>query len=168
MKKSFFVILVFATLIVISFAFVSADKPIYKNLKVLKKNISKQELDSVMHFFAVSLGEKCNFCHVWNNETKKMDFVTDENPNKNVARYMMKMANKLNKKYFKDQDKNSTETIQAVTCYTCHHGEAMPLTKAPPMPKNNMGANKDFRRDSTRVLPVDSMKSQMDTTKGQH
>ena len=152
MKKSFFVILVFATLIVISFAFVSADKPIYKNLKVLKKNISKQELDSVMHFFAVSLGEKCNFCHVWNNETKKMDFVTDENPNKNVARYMMKMANKLNKKYFKDQDKNSTETIQAVTCYTCHHGSTDPAVKAPKKELPGQGSGSPFRSltDSTK------------------
>ena len=105
MKKSVFVILVFATVTVISFAFVTADEPKYKNLKILKKNISEKELDSVMHFFAVSLGEKCTFCHVRNEAEKKMDFASDANPNKGVARYMMRMANKINKKYFKDQPK---------------------------------------------------------------
>ena len=168
MKKSLFVIFVFATFIAISFAFVTADEPTYKNLKVLKKNISKQELDSTMRFFATSLGEKCPFCHFRNEADKKIDFASDANPNKGTARYMMRMANKINKKYFKDEEKNSTQTVQAVTCYTCHHGEAIPLTKAPPMPKGNMGGNKDFRPDSTRILPVDTMKSQADTTKGQH
>ena len=146
MKRSILVIFVFAALVAVSLAFVSADEPRYKNLKILKKNITKQELDSVMHFFSMSLGEKCNFCHYRNEVEKKMDFASDANPNKGVARYMMKMNAKINKKYFKDQDKNSTETIQAVTCYTCHHGEAMPLTKAPS--KATLGSSP---RDSTKA-----------------
>jgi hypothetical protein len=159
MKKSAFVILVFATAIVISFAFVTADTPTYKNLKVLKKNTTKQELDSVMHFFAVSLGEKCNFCHFRNETTKSMDFASDENPNKNVARYMMRMNAKINKKYFKnkDKDESSAQAMQAVTCYTCHHGSAMPLTKAAAMPKGNMGGGN--RSDSTKRLPGDTTKA---------
>ena len=144
MKKSVFVILLFATVTVICFAFVTKDEPKFKNLKILKEDISEKELDSVMHFFAISLGEKCTFCHVRNEAENKMDFPSDANPNKGTARYMMRMANKINKKYFKDQEKNSTNTIQAVTCYTCHHGEAEPLTKAPPMPKGNMGGG-NFR-----------------------
>lgn len=142
-----FVTLAFAIVIVVSFAFITTDEPRYKNLKVLKKNTTKQELDSVMHFFAVSLGEKCNFCHVWNDATKKMDFVSDANPNKNVARSMMRMANKINKKYFRNHEDHST--IQAVTCYTCHHGEAMPATKARPI-----------RKDSLIIMTPDSIKGQ--------
>jgi hypothetical protein len=90
-----------------------------------------------MHFFAMSLGERCNFCHQFNQETKSMDFASDANPNKGVARYMMKMNAKINKKYFKDQEKNSAGVVQAVTCYTCHHGSGHPATKAPPMPPKN-------------------------------
>jgi cytochrome c553 len=159
MKKSVFVIILFSTAIAISFAFVTADTPTYKNLKVLKKNTTKQELDSVMHFFTTSLGEKCGFCHFRNEATKSVDFSSDENPNKNVARYMMRMNAKINKKYFKDKDKDqsSTQTIQAVTCYTCHHGEAMPLTKAAAMPKGNMGGGN--RQDSTKRLPGDTTKA---------
>ena len=152
MKKSVFVILVFATAIAISFAFVTADEPKYKNLKILKKNISKQELDSVMRFFAASLGEKCNFCHVRSEAAKSFDYASDDNPNKSVARYMMRMTNKINKKYFKDQEQNSTQTIQTVNCYTCHHGEAMPLNKARPIGKDSIGTapRGDVRRDSIK------------------
>jgi len=160
MKKSISVILIFTTLITISFAFISADPPTYKNLKILKKNISKPELDSIMRFFAVSLGEKCTFCHVRNEAENKMDFASDANPNKGTARYMIRMANKINKKYFKDQEQNSTKTIQSVTCYTCHHGEAKPLTKARQMLKSNMNSgNNDLRTDSTKHLSGDTTKA---------
>ena len=152
MKKSVFVILVFATVIAVSFAFVTVDEPKYKNLKILKKDISEQELDSVMRFFAVSLGEKCTFCHVRNEAAKSFDYASDDNPNKSIARYMMRMTNKLNKKYFKDQEQNSTQTIQTVTCYTCHHGEAMPLNKARPVHKDSLGIvpRGDMKRDSIK------------------
>ena len=160
MKKSVFVILLFATVTVICFAFVTKDEPKFKNLKILKEDISEKELDSVMHFFAISLGEKCTFCHVRNEAENKMDFPSDANPNKDVARYMIRMANKINKKYFKDQEKNSTQTVKAVTCYTCHHGEAMPLAKARPMPKVNMGGgNKDFHADSSKNLSGDTTRA---------
>jgi hypothetical protein len=34
-----------------------------KNLKVLPKNISKEDLDKVMDGFKASLGVRCNYCH---------------------------------------------------------------------------------------------------------
>ena len=143
MKKSFLLLAAIISFIAASLAFISADEPKYKNLKVLSKNITQKELDSVMHFFSVSMGERCNFCHVWNNDTKKMDFVSDANPNKGVARYMMRMTAKLNKKYFKNVDKESDEqdrgNLQAVTCYTCHHGESFPLVKPAPVNKDSTG-----------------------------
>ena len=137
MKKSFLLLAAIISFIAASLAFISADEPKYKNLKVLSKNITQKELDSVMHFFSVSMGERCNFCHVWNNDTKKMDFVSDANPNKNVARSMMRMANKINKKYFKNHEEHST--VQAVTCYTCHHGSGFPLVKPAPVNKDSTG-----------------------------
>jgi hypothetical protein len=137
MKRSVLFLAAIVTFIAASFAFISADEPRYKNLKVLSKNITKKELDSVMHFFSVSMGEKCNFCHVWNNDTKKMDFASDANPNKNVARSMMRMAKKINKKYFKNREDPS---VQAVTCYTCHHGSGFPLIKPAPVRKDSTGS----------------------------
>src|SRR5215217_503520 len=98
MRKSFLVTVLFAALVVMSMAF-TADDPQYKNLKVLPKKITKPQMDSVMRHFTASLGVKCNFCHQFNAETKKMDFASDANKQKLVARNMMKMTNKINKKY---------------------------------------------------------------------
>lgn len=139
MKRSFFILAACVSFIVASLAFMTADEPTYKNLKVLKKSTTKKELDSVMHFFSMSLGERCNFCHVRNEAAKTMDFVSDANPNKNVARYMMRMNTKINKKYFKNKEnENSGINVQAVTCYTCHHGKGEPAVKPEPMGGNNM------------------------------
>ncbi|MEO6452530.1 MAG: c-type cytochrome [Ginsengibacter sp.] len=142
MKRSILLLAAFITFIAASLAFITADEPTYKNLKILKKNITKKELDSVMHFFSVSVGEKCGFCHVRNEAAKSMDFASDANPNKNVARYMMRMTAKLNKKYFKNMEKDSESkgsTIASVTCYTCHHGVGHPAIKAAAMPVEKMG-----------------------------
>jgi cytochrome c553 len=133
MKKSILVIAILISMIALSFTFIPTEGPKYKNLKILKKDISKNELDSVMHFFSMSLGQKCGFCHVRNEQEKKWDFASDDVPFKNVARKMMLMSNKINKQYFKNEEDKKAETIQAVTCYSCHHGEAIPQIK-PPMP----------------------------------
>ena len=49
------------------------DKPTeehkYKNLKVLPKNISKEDLDKVMDGFKTALGVKCSFCHAPSKDT---------------------------------------------------------------------------------------------------
>lgn len=137
----------FVILNIIFFAssFVAKDIPVFKNLKVLRKDISEKELDSIMHHFTVSLGEKCNFCHVRNEAKGEMDFASDDNQYKSVARKMMLMADKINKDNFKMEEDGKTEIIQAVTCYTCHHGEAVPSTKprmqinlTPPFPNNTL------------------------------
>lgn len=168
MKRSILILAVFISFIVASLAFINADEPKYKNLKVLKKNTTKHELDSLMRFFTMSLGERCTFCHVKNDEGKVSDFASDANPNKGTARFMMKMTAKINKKYFKDMDKgneNKGSLIQSVTCYTCHHGEGHPAVK-PPMGKNGMGMPPppgmgmppQGMRDSMRTMPNDSSK----------
>ena len=38
--------------------------PEHKNLQVLDKNISKDDLKKMMEGFAAQLGVKCAFCHV--------------------------------------------------------------------------------------------------------
>jgi hypothetical protein len=101
MKKSLFIIIACA-LGVISFqAFTPSKEPGFENLKVLPKDISKKDLDSVMHFFTASLGVKCNFCHVRNEAEKKMDFASDDKMEKQIARKMMLMSININRNYFK-------------------------------------------------------------------
>lgn len=132
MKKPVFIALGFMAMVLLSFAF-TRDEPRYKNLKVLPKNINKQQMDSVMKHFAAALGVKCNHCHVFNQEQKAMDFASDANEHKAVARSMVKMTNKLNKKYFDVNAGKDLNVKLEVTCYTCHNGKAEPTRMAPAM-----------------------------------
>jgi ABC-type dipeptide/oligopeptide/nickel transport system permease component len=94
MKRILSVIICFVALVLMSFAITKAD-PQYKNLKVLPKNTTKKQMDSVMHHFTSALGVKCNYCHQYNAEQKAMDFASDANEHKGVARSMMKMTARL-------------------------------------------------------------------------
>jgi len=71
----------------------------FKNLKILPKNISMEDLDKVMDHFKEALGVKCNFCHAASKDSSNhhLDFASDEKPEKNIARKMYKMTVKINK-----------------------------------------------------------------------
>ena len=96
----------------------------YKNLKVLSKKTTKDEMDVIMKSFSRSLGVKCNFCHAPTADGKHLDFASDANKHKDVARQMMKMTARINKKFFK-------EMPNSVTCNTCHNGHEEPASKLP-------------------------------------
>ncbi|MEP6926944.1 MAG: c-type cytochrome [Ginsengibacter sp.] len=106
MKKSIFIITACVISVILFQAFTITHEPHFKNLQILSKDISDHDLDSVMHHFSASLGVKCNFCHVRNEDAKKMDFVSDDKPEKNIARKMMLMAIDINKNYFKEMDQH--------------------------------------------------------------
>jgi hypothetical protein len=104
------------------------ETPKYKNLKILPKNISKEDLDKVMDHFKVALGVKCSFCHAPSKDTaqKWPDFASDEKPEKLIARKMMKMTSKINKKFFGDNKNEQGVVVPAVECMTCHRGSPHP------------------------------------------
>jgi hypothetical protein len=91
----------------------------YKNIKVLK-TLPADRLIPTMQAVNASLGVRCDFCHVGR------DFPSDGKPEKNVARQMILMTQRL----------NAHERIldKKATCYMCHHGNATPQTQAPPPP----------------------------------
>ncbi|MBB6270096.1 cytochrome c2 [Pedobacter cryoconitis] len=100
------------------------------NLKVLPKDISAEDLDKVMDGFKVALGVKCNFCHAASkDDPKHLDFASDAKPEKEIARSMMKMTNRINKKYFHVKDVDGPKALLAVNCITCHRGQAHPDEK---------------------------------------
>lgn len=110
---------------------IAASRPpgTHKNLKVLPKNISHDDLDKVMHEWTDALGVKCNFCHAPQKDNpRKVDFVSDEKPEKNIARDMFKMTGRINKKFFNFK-KNDENAVPPVNCMTCHHGSAHPEAK---------------------------------------
>jgi hypothetical protein len=115
----------------------SFANPPHKNLKVLPQDISGPELIGAMKFFAMSLGVRCSFCHV-GEEGKPLstyDFASDAKKEKQTARRMIAMADRINK-----EDFGVTEVSKhKVTCFTCHRGSPHPATippqlQAPPSP----------------------------------
>lgn len=99
--------------------------PEFTNLKILPKDISKEDLERVMHGFNDALGVKCSFCHA-PGANDKLDFASDAIKYKEISRGMMKMTSGINKKYF--HVKNPAEF--KVTCFTCHNGKEEPQTHA--------------------------------------
>jgi len=96
----------------------------YKNLKVLPKDISEQELSQVMDDFKEALGVKCGFCHARNADTSihKLDFASDANEHKDIARFMYTMTKEINANYFNWNKSTMPDTIHFVRCITCHRG----------------------------------------------
>lgn len=101
-----------------------------KNLKVLPKDISHDDLEKVMHGFNDALGVKCNHCHATDKDNpRRLNFASDEKEYKNAARYMMKMTAKINAKYFKEHE--GDDNMPAIQCMTCHRGNEKPEFKMP-------------------------------------
>lgn len=103
----------------------------HKNLKVLPKNISDEDLDKIMDDYKAALGVKCGFCHAPSKDSTNhhLDFASDDKPEKDIARHMFKMTAKINKKYFSFNKDEKGEAIPAVSCMTCHHGNPHPEEK---------------------------------------
>ncbi len=114
------------------------DTGIFKNLKVLPQDISKDSLDHIMHGYTAALGVRCNFCHVFGNTGP--DFASDEKEEKGIARYMMKMTSEINGKYFNMENSTMADTISVIKCFTCHRGSPHPDEASMGMNNGNMPA----------------------------
>lgn len=106
-----------------------------KNIKLLG-DLPASQLIPVMNYFAVSMGRRCNFCHV--NNQGQWDYASDAKPEKNTAREMIKMVLVTNKNFFKGN--------LEVQCYTCHRGRnnpqsvvTLPLPVPSPPPGGGQG-----------------------------
>jgi len=136
MTRSFSLILLLVCIGAASLAF-TKDEPVWKNLKILPKHITEQQMDSVMHHFSASLNVGCDFCHVENKAAGEWDMASDDKKHKLRAREMMIMTDKINDKYFDvTGGKRDLNTRLMVTCFTCHHGttdpEVRPVVVAEP------------------------------------
>ena len=97
----------------------------FTNLKVLPKDISSQELRTIMGQFTRALGVRCGACHASKPGEQRLDFALDDKPEKKTARVMMQMTRDLNEKYISTLEDHSNPPIQ-VQCVTCHHGITHP------------------------------------------
>ena len=159
MKKSLIWILGMGCVVVSSLAFTSYE-PRYKNLKVLPKDITEHQMDSVMHHFSRSLGVRCNFCHVRIDSTDKWDFASDDIKHKLAAREMIRMMNKINEQYFDVTGKITIDSKLLVTCFTCHRGSTDVVTMPPPMQRPQQAPANGQERSGT-----DSTRRNQDSTR---
>ena len=91
----------------------------WKNLHVLPKTISKDELRKNMRTISFSLGVRCPFCHEEPDMAK-------ETPKKKVTRQMMQLVAQINTKL-------TLKPGEQVGCWTCHRGREKP-EGMPPLP----------------------------------
>ena len=102
-----------------------------KNLQVLPKSLTGAEVTARMRVIALSLGVRCEFCHVQSvgaDGREQFDHASDDKEMKKVAREMMKMVNDINEKYLATSMGKTLGEREQVTCETCHHGLAKPRT----------------------------------------
>lgn len=97
-----------------------------KNVQLLT-NLSDAQVGLAMSNMSASLGVHCDFCHVFNEQTKSLDFASDAKDEKKTGRDMIKLVLDLNEKNFHGRP--------IVGCYTCHMGKEHPSTMvALPLP----------------------------------
>src|SRR4051812_30011630 len=99
LNKKYIVAAALTAFVIAGVAFTTPAPPEegFKNLKVLPKHTTHDQLEKIMHDFNHDLGVKCNFCHAPAKDgSRHPDFVSDEKPEKNVARAMMRMTLKIN------------------------------------------------------------------------
>jgi hypothetical protein len=128
-NKKLVIPIVLTSIMISSVAATSGPKkePLYTNLKVLPKDISSKDLQEIMaDDFEDGLGVTCGFCHANAKDGHGLDFASDEKPEKEIARGMMRMTLGINKKYFKAKHPEIGSNALTITCTTCHKGEAFP------------------------------------------
>ncbi len=101
------------------------EKP--KNLQVLPQEWSGERLRPVMRGFSASLGVRCSHCHAGPSDAplSEIDFASDENPKKEIARTMLRMLGGIN-----DTLATLPPNREKVNmwCHTCHRGRPLPMT----------------------------------------
>ena len=102
----------------------------FENLQVLPKDIPRDSLLQVMRGFAMSLGVRCQYCHVQRQGAdgrETFDFKSDDRAPKDKARFMMRMTRNLNTQVL-PQVPHRRDPPVSVGCVTCHRGLPVPTT----------------------------------------
>ncbi|MES2275620.1 MAG: c-type cytochrome [Bacteroidota bacterium] len=126
-NKKLVVIVTLGAIVVITAAATKPEPARYTNLKVLPKNISSRDLQSMMtDDFEDGLGVSCGFCHANNKDGHGLDFASDAKPEKQITRTMMRMTLGINKKWLKNKHAKLGDAALVIQCTTCHKGQPFP------------------------------------------
>jgi hypothetical protein len=99
-----------------------------KNLQVLPKNLTGDQVHEIMEGWAIGLGVHCHTCHAENpndigpNGRPRLNFADDSRPEKRTARIMYTMMEDINTNYIAKIESSG----EPVTCGTCHRGHLAP------------------------------------------
>jgi hypothetical protein len=102
----------------------------FENLKVLPQDIPRDSLLQIMRGFAMSLGVRCQYCHVQRQGAdgrESFDFKSDDKAPKDKARFMMRMVRTLNGEVLPLVPHRHDPPV-GVGCVTCHRGLPIPTT----------------------------------------
>ncbi len=103
----------------------------YTNLQVLPKDITPDQMISVMKGATLSLGVRCWFCHDGSgDDLSTYNFAADTKEPKTTARAMLRLTSQINSA-LKDIGPNKGDTGK-VTCQTCHRGNRTPQKSPAP------------------------------------
>jgi hypothetical protein len=121
-------------LLVFVFIGIAATRPAAnsgeRNLKVLPKDISDADLDSIMETYSKQLNVSCDFCHANSKLNQNdLDYSSDDKPEKEITRQMMRMTAAINKDFFDYTIVYKAAEKMAVSCFTCHDGFPRPEMK---------------------------------------
>ncbi len=105
------------------------DSTEWENLQVLPDTLTRGELVGVMRGFTRSLGVRCEHCHIRGDGG--MEFASDANPHKDVARAMIRMTAQINREILPAIEGLHEAHGPRVTCYTCHRGAPRPEITPP-------------------------------------
>ncbi|HEX8692618.1 MAG TPA: c-type cytochrome [Longimicrobium sp.] len=102
-----------------------------QNLKVLPRDIPRDSLIQIMRGISMSLGVRCQYCHVQRQPgpdgRESFDFASDDKPEKEKARFMMRMTRDLNTQTLAQLPDRRNPPVP-VGCVTCHRGLPVPTT----------------------------------------
>ncbi|MGB6973177.1 MAG: c-type cytochrome [Terracidiphilus sp.] len=105
-----------------------------KNLQVLPKDLTIEQVHGIMHHWAEALGTNCAHCHAVDTAHpashghQRLNFADDSKPEKQTARLMYTMVKTINTEYISKVPNSG----MSVTCATCHRGQADPPPFVPP------------------------------------
>lgn len=99
-----------------------------KNLQVFPPEMKGERLRAPMVGFTRALGVRCSHCHVGREgePLSTYDFASDDNPNKERAREMLRMLGTINDHLNKIEPSEATRVN--MWCHTCHRGRPRPTT----------------------------------------
>lgn len=101
----------------------------FTNLKVLPKDISREELTAMMGGFTRALGVRCTHCHVGveGEPLSTYNFAADDKRAKRKARTMIEMTRAINERHLATLETRGDPPVK-VDCMTCHRGAREPRT----------------------------------------